>query len=166
MNSDINKLISNYYKGELVSLAFKLISALVIVGTVYILRRYYITDIVVYFSYNVFVIFGVIILKSVYQLWQYFNKRKRLLGNESIDYSLEMDYIRKREALLTYHRRFHVYIVALCCIVIFILILNFIHLGQVIGVVLAILLVSSILLVFSLFNSFRLSEYKFQMEHG
>ncbi len=166
MLDNINNLVSNYYKGEIFLLLSKLFSSVIIIGGVLFLRHYYLTDFVDYFSYDLLVICLIIIAKSVYQSVDYFYRRKRLLDQNPIDFDLEYDYVKKREAILTKHRRLHVYSVLFSLIGVFIVISNYNQSKQILALLIAILIVSTMLLSFSLFNSFRLSEYKFKMKNS
>ena len=164
MGSRAHQLISNYYNGELVSLGFKLISAFFVLGVFVLLWHYYPIDIVVFTAYNIFIVYGIIIAKSIFQFFQYLFKRNRLIGLPSIPMLEEMKYIRAREETLTYHRRLHVYSLLISFIGLIIMLLFFLSYHQIISLFIALGITSTMLLSFSLFNSFRLSEYKAQMK--
>ena len=163
MDIKVYNLISNYYKGELASLFFKLISSFFFIVVSLLMRYYFDSFFIIYFSYNIIVILFVIFSKSVYQIFQYKNRRRNILSIVPIDVSIEMEYILKREEILTKHRRFHVYNIFVCSVVLCFLFVFEVRSAQVVAIPVSLFLISCMLLCFSLFNSFRLSEYKFQM---
>lgn len=163
MDLEVYNLVSNYYKGELASLFIKLMSSFFFIVVSLLMRYYFDSNFIVYFSYNIIVILSIIFSKSVYQIIQYKNRRNNILSLAPIDTSLEKSYILKREEILTKHRRFHIYNIFGCSIVLCLFFILDVRNAQVVAIPFSLFLISCMLLSFSLFNSFRLSEYKFLM---
>jgi len=111
-------------------------------------------------------LFSLIFAKAVYQWVEYFFRRKRILSDSSFKLIDEINFIRQREIILTNHRRIHVYSVILIVMSIFGVLLYDSSLTWIVGLLAAFFLASSKLLSFSLFNSFRLSEYKQQIKEA